>query len=439
MIHDSVAPDDISYNTVIHCMTRSANPEEAEYLLEDMTGAGVHPTNITYNTLLAAYFTLFSSATGRSTTKGTKTALAARDDIYIRKAEELFERMRNDPNVEPDVVTYNTMLHFYSRTGDYTKAESFLADMLKEDAPVRPDSTSMNTVIKAWANSGRPDAPHRSEDILFKMLDLSSKEGKLSYLYPTSITFNSVMSAWTKSRTSEAAERCQRLFHLMNSLVEQGQVNVKPDFVTFNTLIHAWSLAEDEYAPDRAEAVFQDMKCLYDAGNTRMRPSTRTYGSLINVWSKCERPNAGEKAEEYLRMMLQYSKPGRHSARVPFRRNDVEAPRVFEFTAAIRAWANSGDPRAPYKADEIFNLLLREIRQGNELARPDSFLFSAILKTLAQSKVPNKAACTDRIINFMKEYKIPPNRLLLELVIKCYDNETMKTKLGCFRNQTWKR
>lgn len=432
MIHDSIPPDVISYNTVIHCMTRSGNPQEAESLLEEMKAAGVHPNNITYNTLLAAHFTK-SSSTTRHTSKGSKATSGTSRFVHADRAELLFERMKNDPHVKPDVVTYNTMLHFYSQNGNVGKAESFLAEMLNDDSPVRPDSTSMNTVIKAWANSGRTDAPQRAEDILNEMLAESGEDRRVSNVHhtaitfnrlpnPTSITFNSVMSAWTKSRKSEAAERCQRLFLLMNDLVKKGQIFVKPDFVTFNTLIHAWSLADDEDAPDHGEALFLDMKRQYEAGNSRMHPNTRTYGSLISVWSKSKRPNSGEKAEEYLRKIIETSRPVKQSSQKPRRRHFKEDPRVFEFTSAIRAWANSGDPRAPYKADEILNLLLQQLHQGNELARPDSSLIGAILTTLAVSKVPNKAIYTERIIEMMKAYNIPPNRVLLQQIKKCFED-----------------
>jgi pentatricopeptide repeat protein len=424
MIEDSVAPDEISYNTVIHCMTRFGNPEEAESLIEDMKGAGVQPSNVTYNTLLAAYLTKSSSTNGRRTMNGSRTTLTPSEIAYTSRAEKLFERMKNDPYVEPDVVTYNTMLHFYSRVGDFTKAEAFLAEMLKEDSPVRPNSISLNTVISAWANSGRPDAPQRSEDILINMLESSSKGERPSNLHPTSTTFNGVMSAWTKSRAAVAGERCQRLYQLMvGGLAENGQEFVKPDIVTLNTLIHSWSLADDENAPDHAEAAFLDMKRRYDAGNTRMRPNSKTYGSLISVWAKSGRRNAGEKAEEYMRKILEYY------AKIGRRRTGIDAPRVFEFTSTIRAWANSGDPRALYKADEILNLLLREVRQGNDLARPDAYLFGTILRTMAQSKVPNKALYTEKIIRMMKEYKVPPNRYLMDQVKKCYDDDRVQRRL----------
>jgi pentatricopeptide repeat protein len=428
MIDDSISPDVISYNTVIHCMTRSGSPHEAEALFEDMKAAGVHPNQITYNTLLAAYLTSPKAPRPRAP-KESKTTFDASKVVDTSKAEQLFARMKNDPHVKLDVVTYNTMLHFYSRTGDVAKAEEFLAEMLKEDAPVSPDSVSMNTVINAWSNSGRADAPQRAEGILDKMLASTSEgEGRFR-LCPTSITFNSVMNAWTKSGKSEAPERCQRLFRLMNDLVDQGHVQARPDFVTYNTLIHAWSLASIEDAPDRAEAVFLEMKHKYDAGNARMRPTARTYGALIHVWSKSKRPNSGDKAEGYLRSIIQISESGKRRRPTPRQRKDLAAPRVYEFTATIRAWANSGDPRAPYKADEILYLLMQQIRQGNELALPDAALFGTILTTLAQSKVPNKALYADKIVQMMKAYKIPPNRNLLLGVQKCYEESTVKKRL----------
>jgi pentatricopeptide repeat protein len=412
MRDDKIVPDVISYNTIIHCLAQSGRARDAELMLDQMKEAGVYPNSITYNTLLAAY-------TNR---KGENDRSRGSHSIDTVGAEKLFEKMRNDPNIAPDVVTYNTMLNAYSREGDIEKAEALLKELFLEDSPVSPDSTSINTVINAWTKSGRHNAPQRAEAILEQMLrpDASWQEGgKPLGIRPTSITFNSVMSAWTKTRKPEAPERCQRLFGMMSN---NEVALIHPDFVTFNIMIHAWSLSNQEDAPEQAETLLQEMQQKVKAGNARMRPNTKTYGSLINVWSRSRRPEAGQKAEEYLRKIIQISEGKRSSHRQNSRSFKEEQPRVYEFTSTIRAWYDSGDSIAPYKADEILNLLLEQVKKGNKQATPDAKLFGVVLRTLAASTIPNKNVYADRIVELMIEFKVEPNKMLMDALLRCYSD-----------------
>lgn len=411
MRDEKIVPDVISYNTIIHCLSQCGRTSDAELVLDQMKEAGVNPNSITYNTLLAAY-----------TNRKNKKQQSKGSRIDTTSAEKLFGKMREDPSITPDVVTYNTMLNAYARGGDIEKAEVLLKEMFSEESPVSPDSTSINTVISAWTKSGKPNAPQRAEAILEEMLrsDTSWQEGgKPLGIRPTSITFNSVMSAWTKTRKPEAAERCQYLFDLM---ANNDVALIHPDFVTYNIMIHALSLSNQQDAPERAEALLLEMDRKVKDGNARMRPNTKTYGSLINVWSRSRRAESGQKAEEYLRKILQISEGKRNSHRQNSRSFREEQPRVFEFTSAIRAWYNSGDPIAPYKADEILYLLLQQVKKGNKQATPDSKLFSIILRTLAANSIPNKNVYADRILELMIKFKVEPNKALMDVLLRCYSD-----------------
>ena len=409
MRDDKIVPDVITYNTIIHCLVQSGRASEAELMLDQMKETGVYPNSITYNTLLAAYTNRKGKNDRSRGSRGMETA----------RAEKLFEKMRNDPNITPDVVTYNTMLNAYSRQGAIENAEALLKEMLQEDSSVSPDSTSINTVISAWTKSGRKHAPQRAEAILEQMLrpdDVWNEGGKPLGIRPTSITFNSVMSAWTKTRRPEAAERCRYLFELMTN---NEVARIHPDFVTFNIMIHAWSLSNHEDAPEHAEALLREMHDRVKAGNARMRPNTKTYGSLINVWSRSRRPEAGLKAEEHLRTILRISEGKQNTHREHSRSYREEQPRVFEFTSTIRAWHNSGDPIAPYRADVILHLLLEQVKKGNKQAIPDAKLFGSILQTLASSEIPDKHVYADRILSLMIEHNIGPNEMLVDLLLRC--------------------
>lgn len=399
MVVEGIRPDVISFNTVIHCMAVAGRLSEAEHMLTEMAQAGVEPNAITFNTILSSYI-----AAARSKPRGHRKS-QGRNEELTERMELFFDGLKRDPSKTLDLVTYNTVLNFYSHSGDVDKASALLDEMLMPNSGIVPDQISLNSVINAWANSGREDAPERAEAIFEQILFQNEHQ---TQIVPGAVTFNSVMSAWTKTRRPEAGERCQYLFDRM--MMEDG-AKLQPDKVTFNILIHAWSFSTKEDAPEHAERAYEQMKVLYEDGDAQFRPNVRTFGSLINVWSKSQRPNAGEMAETYLRKIIQNAEQSR---------DEGEMPRVHEFTATIRAWSNSGDLRAPYKADETLFLLLREIEKGNKYAKPDNRLFGAFLTVLATSGMRNKAQYADRLVQMMIKFNVYPNEYLIELLKRCH-------------------
>eukprot|EP00536_Pseudo-nitzschia_multiseries_P000402 jgi/Psemu1/178553/e_gw1.5.98.1 len=242
------------------------------------------------------------------------------------------------------------------------------------------------------------------------------------------------MTAWTKTRRAEAADRCQHLFDLM----ENNDAGViQPDHITFNIMIYACSLSTQDDTPDRAEALLSEMQQRFKAGNARMRPNTKTYGSLINVWSKSRRPEAGEKAEDYLKKIIQISEGKQNVSRQHLKSVKDEQPRVFEFTSAIRAWFKSEDPIALYKADGILYLLLEQVKRGNKQAIPDSKLFGAFLQILASSEVPKKNVYADRVVEMMIKFKVKPNKMLLDLLKRCYSSQHKQPETSIEHNYSF--
>jgi pentatricopeptide repeat protein len=387
MVDKGIEADAYSYNIVINALASEGRIDDAEAMLEGMSEAGVHPDVTAYNTLLDAWI--------KSSSKEASTRVA-----------RLYSRMKENSHIEPDLFTYNTLLHFYSKTGNADRAESMLDEICQEESPIEPDSISFNTVISALAQSRRIDAPQRAEAILNKMLEHGGK------VRPNVITFNTVLGAWVKSKkTPQAVVNCERIFGIMNEMLEDGHKQVKPDAITYNTLINSYTLSPDEESRDKAESIFYDMQRRYEAGDRRLQPTVHTFGSLINGWSRSFRPDAGQMAEKYLRMLIEKTKSGEIKGQ----------PRVFEFTATIRAWANSDDPRALFKADEMLHLLLQQLKQGNRGAHPDSRIFGTILMMVASSKLPNKSKYADKLVSLMKDYQIKPDRFNVQQLQKCYE------------------
>ena len=147
----------------------------------------------------------------------------------------------------------------------------------------------------------------------------------------------------------------------------------------------------------------------YQDGDQRLKPTVHTYGSLIHGWSRSSHPDAGEKAEEILRWWIERADKGEVNTR----------PKIVAFTATMKAHTNCGDPRAVYKVDGILSLLLREYENGNENAKHDAKLFSAVLRALISSPIPHKSEPAKKIVHLMKQHNIRPDRFNIELLKQC--------------------
>lgn len=386
MIRDGkMKPDTYSFNTVMSALVRDGRMVEAESMLDSMLDNGVSPDITAYNTLIYAW-----------TKSGSKDSAA--------RVKKLYNRMKEDSNVEADLITMNSLLHFYSKTGNARAAEALLDEMCSLDSKVEPDSISFNTVVAAWTGSRKSDAPERAQAILQRMMDYGGNK-----VQPNVITFNSLLNTWVKARPSEALPHCKRLVGIMFDLVAGGNSSVQPDSITYATLINAHGMSNEKDAQVQAHTIFQEMYRRYQDGDHLLKPTVHTYGSLINGWSRSSHPDAGEKAEEILRWWIERADKGEVNTR----------PKIVAFTATMKAHTNCGDPRAVYKVDGILSLLLREYENGNENAKPDAKLFSAVLRALISSPIPHKSEPAKKIVHLMKQHNIRPDRFNIELLKQC--------------------
>ena len=109
MRQDGVAPDIVSYNTVISALRRAthiAYMPKILALLADMRERGCEPDTISYNTALAG-------------------CCAAEDWDTAMHVLELLTQAEVEHGVRPDVVTYSTLLSLCERCARLTHVPVF--------------------------------------------------------------------------------------------------------------------------------------------------------------------------------------------------------------------------------------------------------------------------------------------------------------------------
>jgi len=72
---------------------------------------------------------------------------------------------------------------------------------------VRPNVITYNSVMNAWSRSGSPNAAKKAESILKRLL--SHPMGKGGELRPNGISFSTAIHAWSKSSMPQGAKRTE--------------------------------------------------------------------------------------------------------------------------------------------------------------------------------------------------------------------------------------
>ena len=216
-----VKPDVRSVSTVMDGLARCGTVEaarRAERLLSDLhekcSSTGdvlLQPNLISYNTLLSAYAKCGESATCL--------------------------RILGDMPMEPDVISYNACLHAIARSRSPDAGEK--AEELLRSMSVVPNTRSFATCIDAWAQNGEPD---RAYAILAEMPE------------PNAVAYTAVIHAYARSHVVDKASRSLEI------LKEMKDANVQPNQMTYNNILNA--MASSDPQPDlvcRIRDVYSDM------------------------------------------------------------------------------------------------------------------------------------------------------------------------------------
>mmetsp|Transcript_116686 Transcript_116686/g.232635 ORF Transcript_116686/g.232635 Transcript_116686/m.232635 type:complete len:1034 (-) Transcript_116686:63-3164(-) len=191
-----------AYNTLIDACTRSGEMAQVPQLLESMASDGLEPNTVTYSTIIKGY------------------CLENRLD----KAMELLHDMKQSSRYRPDEITYNTLIDGCARYGHYDRGMAVLAEM--QEMGVRPSNFTLSVLAKLATRSRRPERAFELCE------DLSKRYGIRLNVQ----VYNNLVHACT------ANQDLQRGLKLLEQMQREG---VRPDGRTFTLLLRG-SLASGE-------------------------------------------------------------------------------------------------------------------------------------------------------------------------------------------------
>jgi pentatricopeptide repeat protein len=281
--YDSVKPNLVSFNQVLHAWAKSGDFEAVERataildrieLLHANGESPLKPDQKSYNNLLNC------------------CANSPNPRKYAPLAQQKLEWMHTQHvvSLKPGKVSYNIVLRAWCKAGSPNQAESLLRDVsrlyrVSKNSIIAPHVDLFITVIAGWAVSKDPQAPQRVEALLKMMEDLHHHEGLETK--PNKIAYNAFMDCLSRSKDPSAPRRAETVLRRMQDQWRAGVEGMKPDTVSFTSVITAWSRSSDAVAPERAEALFREMK---ESDDRDIQPNTMTYNSLMSTFSRFNRP-----------------------------------------------------------------------------------------------------------------------------------------------------
>lgn len=287
-------PDEVSYQSIIGSLSKMETPtvraaQQAERLaIENMARLRYKPNLVTCNAVLNCW-----TRAGRPV-----------------EAEAFLKRMMTELFVQPDKVSFNTVIHGYAQHGNSQRALDLLQLMLRDNLQdlgfygddnadtadggfggyknaffgiepslasslrlARPNTRTFTSILFALSREGTQDAAEQAEDLLLQMKELSDEPYEWD-TRPSVVTYNAVLNCWCsvlktgRKEDNLVIRRAQDFLQKMQNLGPDEQPNV----VSYNTMIkgHGNNIKEAE-------------KCVIEMLKRGVKPNQNTYQSLLKV------------------------------------------------------------------------------------------------------------------------------------------------------------
>ena len=403
-------PNVISYTSVIHSYARRGKAIQALALLEEMIAMGIAPNSSTFNTILLVLAPikareLLGTMRRLADTQGwdcapdvisytTVLQLFAKHEEDCEAAHEVWIEMMNQSNLNPDSRAYNAMLHVYAKTGKAQRAQELLEEMVRNyleknhvnqvhhhnnHQPHNHDHGLENRHPDHHGHHHHHDHDHQHRD-----------HNKAAM--PETASFNTVLSAWAKLGNISQA---QALFDWMSNLHRAYRLNsVKPNVITYTNLLNCWAKVEsfdEERVVKSAEDIFRVME--YDP-DSLCRPNVVSCASLCKVYARF---GLGDRAQALLRHM---------EINMSIEPNSIVYTHVMQALAEQCVKCQGNDPTI---VDHVESLV-EEMYQRKQW--PTMLTYSAILKTLGASRIPDKLLRTQHVVDVMRRQGLKPNDVI---------------------------
>ncbi|CAN8252298.1 unnamed protein product [Cochlearia groenlandica] len=182
------------------------------------------------------------------------------------EAQTVFKSL-SETGHRPSLITYTTLLAAMTVQKQYGSIRSIVLEV--EQSGTKPDSIFFNAVINAFSESGNIEDAVQA---LFKMKELG--------LNPTTSTYNTLIKGYG------IANRPERSSELLELMLEEENIDVRPNIRTFNVLVQAWCKKKN------VEEAWRVVCKMEECG---VSPDTVTYNTIVTCYVQRGETERGER------------------------------------------------------------------------------------------------------------------------------------------------
>ncbi|KAF5472092.1 hypothetical protein F2P56_008834 [Juglans regia] len=213
---------------LVYLYGKSGMFEHAQKVFDEMPERNCKRTVLSFNVLLGACVN------------------SKRFDLVDGIFRELPEKL----SIEPNLVSYNTLINSFCQMGSFDSAVSMLDEMEKKG--LEPDLITFNTILSGFYRNGRLSDGEK----IWKRMEEKN-------VVPDIRSYNAKLNGLVlEKRTKEAVDLVE----------EMKKKSVKPDVFSFNALIKGYI---NEGSLEEAK------RCYEDIGKSDLSPSKKTFELLL--------------------------------------------------------------------------------------------------------------------------------------------------------------
>ncbi|XP_047341957.1 pentatricopeptide repeat-containing protein At2g41720 [Impatiens glandulifera] len=393
MLRAAIPPSRTTYNNLINACGSSGNWKEALKVSKKMTENGVGPDLVTHNIILSAYktggeywkalsyFELMKGTGIRPNTTTLNIVIHCLSKLgKYSEAVDIFNSMREKRSESvPDVVTFTSIIHLYSISGQLENCKAVFNTMLGEG--MKPNTITYNSLIGAYASHGM------SKEALSVFNEI-----KQNGFHPDIVSYTSLLNAYGRSKQPRKA---REIFDLIR------QSNCKANVVTYNALI-------DAYASNGF--ISEGVEVLWEMEQNGIQPNVVSVCTLL---AACGRSRQKVKIDSIL--------SAAESRGIQLN--------TVAYNSAIGSYMNVGEYE---KAIDLYRSMKKKVK-------PDSVTFNALISGCSKMSMHKEAL---DFFGEMRDLGIPLSKEVYSSVICAYSNQgrlteaesmfdKMKTEEGC--------
>ena len=248
---NEVKPNVICFNLAIKACLRSGDADRVEALMERMEKSDTPPDIRTYSDIL------------NNLSKAATTESAERTEQILSRMKQLAKT--DSPALKPNVYAYNIAMNAWSKSGHSESAMRMwrLYEQMKEDN-VEPDVITFNTLITFFSYSKERVALEQADSLLQSMEKSERRD-----MRPDHRHYAPVVKGWCSLCDMEKATRVLMCF------INAPGANPSPAII--GSVIQGWIKANDL---DRATLLIDKMQALKDSNVLPEVPNFRSYETM---------------------------------------------------------------------------------------------------------------------------------------------------------------